>query len=167
MSIKSRVENCIRRLYRKHVEDDIDTVQNQIQNIKRRNNMTKKYPSQKKYEAENPTLTIRLKKREKEKIKEMSEISETSVSDLARVSLLDLHKDFSKAYEDAQNQGYEIGFEEGDKNGYGRGKEEWGIQFPCAKCGKLEYIPSNSPCHQAVLEFFKEHGWAHGECPKD
>jgi hypothetical protein len=35
--------------------------------------MKKKYPSQIKYEANNPTITIRMKKDEKEKIKQLTQ----------------------------------------------------------------------------------------------
>ena len=154
MSIKSRVENCIRRLYRRRVENDIDTVQIQIQDIERRDSMTKKYPSQKKYEAENPAITIRLKKREKEQIKEMAEKTEKSVSELVRMALLDLEIDFSNAIAEAEKRGYE------------KAKDDYGIFFPCKICGGLEYILPNSPCHEAVVEFLKERGWGHQQCHK-
>ena len=116
--------------------------------------MTKKYPSQKKYEAENPTITIRLKKREKEQIKEMSEISETSVSDLVRMSLLDQVQDFSKAIAEAENRGYE------------KGKEDWGLWHYCDVCDEGIYIQPNTDAHKAIIEYMKAYGWGHPGCHK-
>jgi hypothetical protein len=58
-------------------------------------NMHKKYPSQIRYEENNPGITFRMKKHDKEKIKEMAKKSGKSISNLVRMALLDLEADFS------------------------------------------------------------------------
>lgn len=154
MSIKSRVENCIRRLYRRHVEDDIDTVQNQIQKIERRNNMKKKYPSQKKYEAENPAITIRLKKIEKERIMNMAKESGISISEFVRTGLLDQEMDFSNAIAAAE------------KKGYRQAEYDWALWVVCRKCGYGFHIKPGSDLHKKLREVTDGH-FEHTQCPDD
>ena len=66
--------------------------------------MRKKYPSQIKYEKNNPTITFRVKTHEYEKIKQMVWKSGKNVSELVRIALLALEKDFSTAFENAKKQ---------------------------------------------------------------
>ena len=168
--MKSRVENCIRRLYRKPVEDDIDTVQKQIQNIEKRDSMTKKYPSQKKYEDENPAITIRLKKREKEWIREMAEKAEKSVSELVRMALLDLEKDFCDAtvasYDEGFEDGFNKGYEEGNTKGYEKGMNDWAIWVYCWRCRNAFYIKPNSDQYKKLIEVTDGY-MEHSQCPKN
>ncbi len=58
------------------------------------NKKTKKYPSQIKYEQNNPTITVRMKLYEKEKINEMAKKAGKTISDLIRMALLNLEKIF-------------------------------------------------------------------------
>ena len=111
--------------------------------------MKKKYDSQIKYEEENPLTCFRSKKDEKKKIVEMAKKSKKSMSRLVSMLVLGLEIDFSKAYDEAEKKGYEKGYE--------KALEEFGIFW--------EYVPANSPCHDAIIEFLKEKGWGHGECP--
>ena len=48
--------------------------------------MVKKFPSQIKYEKNNPNITFRMKKHEKEKIGQMARKSGKSVSNLVRMA---------------------------------------------------------------------------------
>ena len=56
--------------------------------------MRKLYPSQIKYLKKNPTITFRMKKKEKDRIKQMATESGKSVSELVRIALLDLEENF-------------------------------------------------------------------------
>ena len=52
-------------------------------------------------------------------------------------------------------------------NAYKKGKQDWGIQFPCWIYGELIFIPKNSDCLKAVIEFLRYHYWFHIECIKE
>ena len=81
--------------------------------------MRKKYPSQIKYEKNNPTITFRVKTYEYEQIKQMAYKSGKNVSDLVRIALLGLEKDISTVFEH--------GKKEGNQQGYTKGKKDWAI----------------------------------------
>ena len=121
-----------------------------------------KYPSQIKYEKNNPTMTSRMKLYEKEKIEKMAKRAGKSVSMLIRMALLNLEKDFTNTINEAYNKGVKAG----DSQGYERGKKEWEIIFPCNICSKPLYVPPNSECHKAIIEFLKANKWGHAECVK-
>ena len=90
--------------------------------------MRKKYPSQIKYENENPTITFRVKIKE-EDIQNMAHHTGKSISKTVRIALLSLEKDFTHTYnsyyESGKKEGIKIGDKEGDKKGYERGKNDW------------------------------------------
>ena len=67
-------------------------------------------------------------------------------------------------YKRAHNQGYNKGYNIGHKAVYEKGKQDWGVQFPCKICDELAYIQPNSDCHRAVIEFLRERVWVHEEC---
>ena len=104
----------------------------------------KKYPSQIKYEKNNPTITFRMKKHEKERIRLMVESSGKSISQLVRENLLQAEKNYSDAYE--------------------KGKEQHRIWIFCNVCGKAIYILPNSNDHKAIIEYMKENRWGHPNC---
>ena len=120
--------------------------------------MRKKYPSQIRYEAENPTITFRVKIEDKKKIENMAYSSGKSLSELVRYALLGLEKDFSSSnerqYEAGKENGKSIGFKDGYDKGYTKGMNDWAIGIPCFKCNykKLLYIKPNSPDHQKTIE---------------
>jgi hypothetical protein len=121
-----------------------------------------KYPSQIKYEQNNPTITSRMKLYEKEKIDKMAKRAGKSVSMLIRMALLNQEKDFTNTINQAYNQGLNVG----DSQGYERGKNDWQIQYPCDNCSKPAYLTPNSNCHKAIIDFLKANHWCHGECIK-
>lgn len=99
----------------------------------------KKFPSQIKYETNNPTITFRMKKHEKTKIRDMVKKSGKSISELIRIALLDLEKDYSeimdKSYDNGfkdgcsygEKEGYNKGYEIGNNDGYNKGKKDWAV----------------------------------------
>lgn len=121
-----------------------------------------KYPSQIKYEQNNPTITIRMKLYDKEKIDKMAKRTGKSVSMLIKMVLLNQEKDFTKAINQAYNEGLNVG----DTQGCERGKKDWAIQYPCNICSNSLYVIPNSECHKAIIEFLKANRWGHGECDK-
>lgn len=98
--------------------------------------MRKLYPSQIKYLKNNPTITFRMKKEEKEKIKQMSKKSGKSVSELVRIALLDLEGNISETY----------------NNSYNKGANDWAIWCFCYLCNKPIYIKPNSDEHKKIID---------------
>ncbi|UCD13655.1 MAG: ribbon-helix-helix protein, CopG family [Thermoplasmatales archaeon] len=139
--------------------------------------MGKKYPSQIRYEKKNPCITFRMKKEEKERIAQMAERSGKSVSELVRMELLGLEKDFTEGYNKASKEGYDkgvkvghdkgynAGLRDGDAKGYDRAKGEYSIWIVCKTCGETCYIIRNSDIHMKIIDYLDSIGWEHEGCP--
>jgi predicted DNA-binding protein len=117
-------------------------------------NMVKKFPSQIRYEENNPSITFRMKKHEKEKIKKMAKKSGKSISTLVRMALLELEEDFSDAIKDIGTRKYVEGM---NKNA---------IWFYCNKCGKCIYIEPKSERHDKIIDYISKNkpNWVHENC---
>ena len=132
--------------------------------------MAKKFPSQVKYEQENPTITFRMKIHEKQKIREMARRCNKSVSQLVKTALLGSERDISVAWHKAREEGKQEGIDIGYKNGYAeggkKGARDWAIWCYCWKCKKAMYIQPNSEDHKTIIE--KTEGYLeHSHCPEE
>jgi len=116
--------------------------------------MVKKFPSQIKYEKNNPGITFRMKKHEKEKIGQMARKSGKSISNLVRMALLELEKDFSESIKDAEDRKYVEGMNEN------------AIWFYCNKCHSSVYIDPNSERHKEIIKYISKNKphWTHENC---
>lgn len=119
--------------------------------------MRKKYPSQIKYEKNNPTITFRVKTHEYEQIKQMAYKSGKNVSDLVRIALLGLEKDISTVFEH--------GKKEGNQQGYTKGKKDWAICVYCSICKKEFDIKPLSAQHIYIIENMMGKLWHPEGCP--
>jgi len=116
--------------------------------------MVKKFPSQIRYDKNNPSITFRMKKHEKEKIEQMTKKSGKSISNLVRMGLLELEKDFSDTIKDEEDKKYR------------ETRDEWAIWFFCNKCKYSIYIKPNSERHKEIINYIsknKQH-WTHENC---
>jgi len=116
------------------------------------------FESQRRYMDENPAITFRMKREEKERIVKMAELAGKNVSELVRVGLLGLEEDFSEAYENARISGYNHGFQ--------NAKKDYRIWNFCDVCGKAIDIQPNSDAHKAIIDYLKKGRWGHLECHK-
>jgi tetrahydrodipicolinate N-succinyltransferase len=116
--------------------------------------MVKKFPSQIRYEKNNPSTTFRMKKHEKEKIGQMARKSGKSISNLVRMALLELEKDFSESIKDAEDRKYVEGMNEN------------AIWFYCKKCNSSVYIEPNSERHKEIIKYISKNKphWTHENC---
>ncbi len=132
--------------------------------------MRKKYPSQIRYEKNNPTITIRMKKAEKEKIQQLAQKAGKNISTLVRTSLLESQKNFSatskKSYDQGKQEGITIGQQIGYKEGYSKGSSDWAIWIECWKCRKTLFIKPNSEDHLKTMVEMQGR-LSHDTCPKD
>jgi flagellar biosynthesis/type III secretory pathway protein FliH len=132
--------------------------------------MKKKFPSQIRYQENNPNTTFRTTKEEREKIIQMSEKSGKSISELVRIGLLNLQKDFSVAYNNGLEEGKKSGisksYNDGYDAGYSKGSNEWAIWVECHKCYKKLYIKPNTTEHKRIIDNMKGY-LKHNQCPQD
>ena len=130
----------------------------------------KRYPSQIKYEKNNPTITVRMKLHEKEKIEEMAKKTGKRISTLIRIALLNLEKDFSatiiKSKDDGKLEGEIIGYQKGRAEGYKNGRYEWAIWYTYPKCGKPLFIKPNSKDHYESVKVMNGR-LSHTQCPRE
>ena len=112
------------------------------------------YPSQRRYINNNPAITFRMEKEEKERIVQMAELTGKSVSELVRVKQLGLEEDFSEAYEKIRNKGFM------------KAKEAYRIWHYCYVCGGVIDILPNSNVHKVIIDYLKRERWGHPECFK-
>jgi len=71
--------------------------------------MKKKYPSQEKYERENPSITFRVPIDMKEKIDQLVETTGKSISQLIRETLFYAEKEYSEIQEKSHSEGFDVG----------------------------------------------------------
>ena len=95
-----------------------------------------RYPCQKRYDEKRPLITFRVDKAEKKVIEKMAEDSGKSISDLVRMALLGLEKDFTEAY----------------NKGFSNGKDKSAIWISCHCCRNPLYIEPNSYLHRRVID---------------
>ncbi|VVB62095.1 Uncharacterised protein [uncultured archaeon] len=118
--------------------------------------MRKKYPSQEKYEKNNPTITFRMTKEEKEKILQMTAQSTDSVSNLVRKALLGLAKDLDYIHQTGYDHGLTNGKRMGKEEGLTEGKVKYRIWVYCHYCKKPIYIEPNSERHNKIIYGMKD-----------
>lgn len=116
----------------------------------------KKFPSVEKYEKNNPTIKFRMKKEEKEAIKIMASDSGKSVSNLVRMALLGLTKDYKENYLQGYNYEEKNGKRMGKDEGLAEGKKKWAIWVYCHWCKKPIDIVPNSDNHTKIIQIMKD-----------
>ena len=115
-----------------------------------------KFPSQIKYEKENPAITFRMKKEEKERIVQMQIWLEKVSLNFYEQHCLVQKKIFQINMKKAHSDGYNCG--------YNNAKSIYRIWFFCFICGKVEDIQPNTKIHNVIIEYLKEKKWSHSEC---
>jgi len=113
--------------------------------------MPKSYPSQIRYEKAHPTVSFRLQKDEKARIKQLA---------------LEAGKSFPQYIKDilVEAENHSDAYRKGLIEGYDKGRNDFQIWYFCKICEKRINIKPNSDSHKAVIEHMKEVGWGHSEC---
>jgi len=113
------------------------------------------------YDQTHPLICFRTTTEEKEKIEVMAETTGKTISQIVTELLLKGYIDIENAY----NEGFNFGMEEGERFGRDEGKKEWGIKIPCNKCDKDDiFLPHNSNWHKLILRLFKSYKFGHEAC---
>jgi hypothetical protein len=123
----------------------------------------KLYPSQERYNANNPSVSFRLPKEEKKKLEKIAERDGKTIGEYVRDFLKGIVVKREKEIT-SYNRGFKDGYARGFDKGYEQGKEDWQIWFKCSECGEPCYIRPNDKAHKEILKGFVFFGWAHKSC---
>ncbi len=105
-------------------------------------------PSRLRYEAQNPSLTVRLTRPIRDVLCKIAKEEDLSYSDI----LKDAFEKAAKSYE----YGYAAGYYDADN--------DFRITFPCSVCYKdITMFPDSGP-HEDIAEYLLNKGWSHGDC---
>ncbi|MFO8102216.1 MAG: hypothetical protein R6U37_08675 [Dehalococcoidia bacterium] len=119
-----------------------------------------KIPRQKLSEAETTTVSVRITRYLRERIRVVQEKRGESIAGLFLECLDALGKNMYKeqiVYVKAYKKGY--------AEGYDAAKKRFGIPFPCHACGELAYVekPEDKAFLSEAVEGFED--WTHVICP--
>lgn len=110
-----------------------------------------KPPSRERYEERKPTVSARVPKDTRDKLRANLAKQGKSLAD-ALIAIANDLEIKGKSYDEAKREGYE------------QAKKRYMVPYPCSECGKL--IPLTSPrAKKAAAQYMTEAGWAHTECP--
>ncbi len=115
-----------------------------------------KPPSRKRYEANNPTVSARLPKDKRVKLRLVLQRLNLSLSNLLIKTADDVEiklKPLEEARQDSYREGYEIA------------KSKFEVTYPCPKCGSPVTITSQVS-KSLVSKYLKQCGPGHEKCPK-
>ena len=115
-------------------------------------------PSQKRYRANNPTVSFRLPKVLKEKLKKLAERGDMTMGQYVRHFLEGVVTEREK-----EDEIYIRGLEDG----YKKGREDWQIYFICSACFEHVYIQPMSDEHKEIIVHFGMERWGHEDCPEE
>jgi hypothetical protein len=82
-----------------------------------------------------------------------------NVSELVRIALLGLEKDFSTSFENAKK----VGNQQSYKEGYEKGQTEWASYVTCSICKKPIYFKSEDELHRDII-YMTRGKYSHRTC---
>lgn len=118
--------------------------------MKRERSKRSKPPSRKRYEEENPTVSARVPKETRDKLRLVLAKLGMSLPNALKVLAGELEVK-AKPLEEARQAGYE------------EAKKLYMVTYACSICGKPIAITSPRS-KEAAGSYMKEHGWGHAEC---
>ena len=111
-----------------------------------------RFPSQIKYEKENPSVAVRLKRDEYNELREHVENMGKSMSQFIREAIFPHLTKERSSWEDGRDVGWE------------HACLEFQINYPCNACGKACIVRPGSGEHKAIIELLSRQGWGHEAC---
>ena len=109
-------------------------------------------PSRARYEAANPTVSIRVSQDLKEELEELKIMSGVSMADVLQAGLDKLQPDTEQIYERGYRDGYEVA------------KEEFSVFAPCGACGKVHIPMVGERMKAALAQKLRLTGWSAKSC---
>ncbi len=118
----------------------------------------KKSPSREKYEKENPTVSARLPKKTRERLRIVLVKLGMSLADALKVLVGDLEVK-TKPIDEARQEAYDKGWEDGIEAAEGL----YAVSCPCSKCGKKKTVTDEDE-KKAICRFMMANRWHHADC---
>ncbi len=112
----------------------------------------RKSPSREKYEKENPTVSARLAKETRDRLRGVLTKQGMSLADALRVLAGELEVKVRPS-------------DEARQLGYKEAKNLYMVTYPCRICGNPITLTSQK-AKEAASRYMVEHGWGHAECNK-
>ena len=109
-------------------------------------------PSRARYEAANPTVSIRVSQDLKEELEELKIMSGVSMADVLQAGLDKLQPDTEQSYERGLSEGYEIA------------RAEFEVLAPCSGCGKVHIPIVGERMKAALAQKLRLTGWSAKSC---
>jgi hypothetical protein len=116
------------------------------------------------YEENNPVISVRMPKEWVDELDAFLNALGLSRGDFFRIAFEKQKADYEMVFNEGLNIGERYGSEKGYNKGFNKGKEDYGILFPCSKCGGLEYVLPNSDIHKTIIDYLKLMGSGHDKC---
>ena len=114
----------------------------------------KRYPSQVRYDKQNPVLSFRVTHEELARINELAELAGKPVGTMVREQL--------GLY--VKKARYKAMYSQGRSEGYGDARERFEVWYYCSVCCEPITIEPNSDAHTAMIELMRAKGWGHASC---
>ena len=107
-------------------------------------------PSRVRYEAANPTVSVRISQELKQELEDLKITTGMSMADIFKAGLDKIQPDAEEIYE------------RGFRDGYGVAREEFEVFAPCGKCGKAHLSVTGPQMKGAVAQ--RLFGWNAKSC---
>jgi len=115
-------------------------------------------PSRGKYDQNNPVVSFRVKRKDKDRFIAIREKLGMSHGDVYKAGLGVIEVKV-RAEEEIRQEAYE----EGQLNGYELAESEYKVTYPCGKCKKMIPVTTDEE-KKAIRDFMVQSGWCHGDC---
>jgi hypothetical protein len=111
-------------------------------------------PSQIRYDQNHPTVSYRVTKELKERLKALKEIDGKSIAQILKIGagLLEVK---ASSDQELSDQGYKMGFQ--------KARGLYQVSYFCSNCGKLIVLKTPEE-KKAAASYMKEAGWSHKDC---
>ncbi len=115
-------------------------------------------PSRKKYDQDNPVVSFRVKRKDKDRFTAIREKLGMSHGDVYNAGLGVIEVKVG-----AEDEIRQKAYDEGEESGINRAAAVYMVTYPCSKCGKMMEVGSEEE-KKAIRKFIVENGWHHGDC---
>jgi len=118
----------------------------------------RKSPARDRYERNNPVVSFRVKRKDKDRFVAIREKLGMSHGDVYKAGLGVIEVKV-RAEEEIREEGYE----EGQLSGYELAESEYKVTYPCSICRKSIEVTTDEE-KKAIAKYMCEHGWGHADC---
>jgi len=118
----------------------------------------RKSPARDRYERNNPVVSFRVKRKDKDRSTASRKELGMSHGDVYNAGLGIIEVKI-RSEKELKLQGYDEGYEQAAK----AAEELYMVTYPCSRCGKTIIVDGPEE-KEAIKRYMAEHGWSHGDC---